>query len=192
MLTMASLSSLDAKALTGNPWFDRLATDFPSYQSDVVAIVQVGHQQISLFDRGQHVVSYPVSTSRYGIGSLQDSEQTPLGVHFVRAKIGDGVPAGTIFKGRQNTGQLASIQPDPVSTKDDFVTTRILWLSGLEAGKNRGGGVDSFSRYIYIHGTHEEGLIGQPASHGCVRMKNADVVALYEKMPINSLVVIVE
>lgn len=179
------------EAVSGNPWFDRLTQTYPEYQSQVVAIVQVGHQQISLFSDGQHVASYPVSTSRYGVGNVEGSEQTPLGLHYVRQKIGGDVASGTVFRARQNSGFIAETEYRPVSTGQDFVTSRILWLSGLEPGSNQGNEVDSFKRYIYIHGTHEEGLIGQPASHGCVRMKNDDVLDLYERMPLDSLVMIV-
>lgn len=179
-------------AVTGNPWFDHLTDSYPEFQSEVVAIVQIGHQQISLFKEAQHIASYPVSTSRYGIGNKDGSEQTPLGLHYVRKKIGDDAPIGAVFRGRANTGVIAETEHRPVSTGDDFVTSRILWLSGLEPGKNSGDDVDSFNRYIYIHGTHEEGLIGQPASHGCVRMRNQDVLELYEQMPLDSLVMIVQ
>ena len=93
---------------------------------------------------------------------------------------GHNAPINTIFTARVNTQKKAKIQKDPDNTDDDFVTSRILWLDGLEEGINRGPGVDSYNRYIYIHGTHEEGLIGQKASHGCIRMFNNDVIELFE------------
>jgi len=95
-------------------------------------------------------------------------------------RYGDNAPINTIFTARENTNKRAEIQINPNDTEDDFVTSRILWLDGLENGINRGVGVDSYSRYIYIHGTHEEGLIGQKASHGCIRMFNNDVIELFD------------
>ena len=101
-------------------------------------------------------------------------------MHEIKEKIGDKAPINTIFTARENTNKIAEIQINPNDTEYDFVTSRILWLDGLENGINRGAGVDSYSRYIYIHGTHEEGLIGQKASHGCIRMFNNDVIELYD------------
>jgi len=97
----------------------------------------------------------------------------------IAQKIGDGAPLNTIFKSRKNTGKIADIDQQ---SDEDYVTSRILWLKGLEPGHNAGPGVDSFARYIYIHGTHEENLIGQPASHGCIRMRNQDVLELFERV----------
>lgn len=176
----------------GNPaWFANVADQFSELNPRVIAIVNVAQQELSLYENGELRASYPVSTSRYGVGSLAGSEKTPSGLHYVRKKIGDGSSPGTVFKGRVNTGYVVEPIESPYFTLEDYVTTRILWLSGLEPGHNEGEGVDSYHRYIYIHGTHEEGLIGQPASHGCIRMKNDDVIALYEQMPLESLVMIV-
>jgi lipoprotein-anchoring transpeptidase ErfK/SrfK len=126
------------------------------------------------------VESFPISTSKYGEGSIENSFKTPLGFHEIKEKIGDNVLVNTIFVARNNTGKVANIIESPINTESDHVTSRILWLNGLESGINSGPGVDSYSRYIYIHGTHEEGLIGQKASHGCIRMFNNDVVYLYD------------
>jgi len=178
-----------------DPWqpvLDELAERYPQRDRARVVIVSVGEQRLHYFLDGRLIRSYPVSTSRYGIGSAEGSNRTPLGVHRVRRKIGAEAPLGTIFKARQDTGTVAEIVREPRITGDDFVTTRILWLDGLEEGRNRGPGVDSFQRFIYLHGTHEEGLIGQPASHGCVRMYNQDVMELFEALPEDALVVIVE
>lgn len=165
-----------------------LESQHPEHQTGTVLLVDVSRQQLFLYRNGRETARYPVSTSKYGIGSKSGSNKTPLGAHYVRKKIGADVAPGTIFKARKNTGRIAEIEHQPRATGDDYVTSRILWLSGLEPGKNRGGDVDSFQRYIYIHGTHEEGLIGQPASHGCIRMKNADVIELFEQVPESSLV----
>ena len=98
----------------------------------------------------------------------------------------------TIFRSRANTGKVAKILTEPIDVEEDLVLTRILWLEGLEPGVNRGPGIDSKSRYIYIHGTNEEGLIGTPASHGCLRMKNDDVIDLFDRVPVGTEVWILD
>ena len=118
--------------------------------------------------------SYPVSTSKRGFGTKVDSYKTPTGIHQVKEKIGDGAKIGTIFKSRQNTGRIAKIIKEKKETRSDSVTTRILWLDGKEKHNS-----NSYPRWIYIHGTPEEGLIGTPASYGCIRMRNQDVIELY-------------
>ncbi len=163
----------------------------PELAPEVAAVVSVGEQRLYLYRGGEQVANYPVSTSRFGTGSRLGSLQTPLGAHRVRRKIGEGAPIGRIFKGRSDTGEQARILTQPIDSDEDHVTTRILWLDGLEPGRNQGDEVDSYRRFIYIHGTHEEGLIGRPASDGCVRMRNIDVVELFEQLPENALVVIV-
>lgn len=125
------------------------------------------------------VRTYPISTSKYGLGSEAGSFKTPLGRHRVAQKIGAGAPLNTVFKERVNTGRVAAIDRTLQGAPHDDVTTRILWLEGLEPGKNRGRGIDSKERFIYIHGTTSEGLIGRPASNGCVRMYNKDVIELF-------------
>jgi len=157
-----------------------------------VAIVSLSDQTLSLYRDGALVKIYPVSTSKYGAGNKDGSYMTPLGVHRIREKIGGSAPFGTIFKARRNTHRVAQIVSDQTKTPHDFITSRILWLEGQEPGVNRGEGIDSYARYIYIHGTHEEGLIGQPVSVGCIRMRNRDVVELYDQMREDDLVVIVE
>ncbi len=162
------------------------------YRTDVVVIVDISRQELAHYRDGKLVKVYPVSTSEKGVGNREGSLQTPTGLHVVREKIGQQAPLLAIFKSRQPTGELASIETAPRHLDKDLVTTRILWLSGLEPGVNQGGDVDSYQRYIYIHGTPEEGLIGQPASHGCVRMKNRDIVELFSQIPEGALVWIVE
>ena len=154
-------------------------------------MVSVSKQQLFLYANGNLERVYTVSTSRYGVGNEDGSLKTPLGVHRVLEKIGAGAPSGTIFKHRKNTKQIARIYKTQAKSPYDVITTRILQLEGLEPGINRGAGIDTRERNVYIHGTHEEGLIGQPASIGCVRMKNADVIELFEKMEQDSLVVVV-
>ena len=171
---------------------DQIFLRYPEYRADIVAIVDVSEQEIRLYEQGDFTVSYPVSTAEKGVGNKNNSYQTPLGLHYIRNKIGAGAARLSIFDSRSNTGKIATLETRPRHTGEDLVTSRILWLSGLEPGINQGQGVDSYRRYIYIHGTQEEGLIGQPASHGCIRMRNADVMDLFKRMPERSLVWIIE
>lgn len=172
---------------------DDLARSYPDRVRDPLVIVRVGEQRLYLFEHGLPMRDYPVSTSRYGVGSEDGSLKTPPGVHKVRRRIGEHVPPGTIFRGRRDTGEQAHILTGADErSPNDNITSRILWLEGLENGVNRGEGIDSFERFIYIHGTDEEGRIGRPASEGCVRMTNADVIDLFERLQEDALVVIVE
>lgn len=123
---------------------------------------------------------YPVSTARNGLGERNGSYCTPRGRHCIAEKIGAGQPLYTVFKARVPTGEIWSPELARIKPDCDWILTRILWLEGLEEGKNKGSTVDSHSRYIYIHGTDEEHLIGTPVSHGCIRMKNADMAELFE------------
>ena len=111
-------------------------------------------------------------------------------MHSIKDMIGDGTPLNTIFISRIDTKRTASIIKNNLDTEDDLVTSRIIWLDGEEEGVNKGIGVDSYNRYIYIHGTHEEGLIGQKASHGCIRMFNDDVIMLYNQVQLGTKVYI--
>jgi len=153
-------------------------------------LISAERQQLSLCDDQQVLATYPISTSRYGLGGEEGSYKTPLGKHRICAKIGAGEPCGTVFVGRKSQGYQAEILADQSRSEGDSITSRILWLEGLEAGLNRGVGCDSKQRYIYIHGTAEEGLIGQPVSIGCVRMKNSDVIELFEQISEGDLVLI--
>ena len=143
-------------------------------------LVDISQQRLFLLDsRGDLIISYPISSSSYGEGQIQNSFKTPLGNHIIKEKIGADAPKNIIFKERINTGRFAEIYHNDYDSEDDHVTSRILWLEGTEEGFNKGGNVDSFYRYIYIHGTPEEGLIGEKASHGCIRMFNQDVIELF-------------
>ncbi len=162
----------------------------PVLAGDVSLRVSISKQQLCVIRAGEILKAYPVSTSKYGIGSKQLSNKTPLGRHAIAKKIGAGMPALTVFKNRVAVGRLnhANLTREPV--KQDLVTSRILWLKGLEPGLNSGRRVDSFHRFIYIHGTADEGLIGTPASHGCIRMKNADVMELFDSVDVGTPVMI--
>ena len=154
-------------------------------------VVDIATQQLFFLKKGKIDEIYSVSTSVYGTGSKVNSFKTPLGRHKISEKIGEGLPEGAILKGRRWTGAIANIIKEPIDTDFDVVTSRILWLTGLEEGKNSGSDVDSKSRYIYIHGTAEEGLIGKPASDGCVRMYNIDVISLFNSVNIDTEVWII-
>lgn len=131
--------------------------------------------------------SYPISTAQNGLGNRIESNKTPFGIHRIRQKIGGGQPQGMIFQAREPTGEIAA----NLDNRDkDEITSRILWLDGMEQGINRDGAYDTFSRYIYIHGTSDEKRIGEPVSAGCIRMKNADVVELFDEVLVNDLVII--
>ena len=166
------------------------AQTMPPASTDISLVVECSRQRLTLLQAGRPIASWPVSTSRFGLGSRAGSNCTPLGKHRIAEKIGEDAPLGTIFRSRQDTGQLAEIHRDQTDVEEDLVLTRILWLEGLEPGRNQGPGVDSKQRYIYIHGTNEEGLIGQPASHGCVRMRNEDVAELFSRVPVGTPVTI--
>ena len=141
-------------------------------------------------DDGLLLRRYPVSTSKNGAGELRGSECTPTGRHIVRAKIGADMPPFTVFKGRRPTGEIWT--PELDAPDRDWILSRILWLSGSERGINRLGLVDTMRRYIYIHGCAESAPMGTPESHGCVRMRNADVIELFDLVPVYTTVSIVE
>ncbi len=130
---------------------------------------------------------YVISTAAKGLGGQQDSYRTPTGLHYVRERHGDGLPPWAILQDRVHTGEIADSTQAAVR---DVITSRILWLSGMESGVNEGGRMDSYARWIYIHGTADEASLGQPSSHGCIRMRNRDVIELYDRIPLGTLVVI--
>ena len=142
-------------------------------------IVDISEQRLYFMQNDKILESFPISTSKYGEGSVVNSFKTPLGLHEIKEKIGENAEINSIFISRINTMRKAEIYKSIYDSSNDYVTSRILWLSGLEVGLNKGSGIDSYDRYIYIHGTHEEGLIGQKASDGCIRMFNKDVVHLF-------------
>jgi hypothetical protein len=171
-----------------------------------VLIVNVADQTVSLFEKSfsrsggrqtaafsgslpraatkefRFVKKFRCSTSRFGISQIAGSNGTPLGLHRVVEKIGGGWPVGTVFKGRQPIGYTWQGMPDAK------ITTRLLWLEGLEPGFNRGGNVDSHARYIYIHGTGDQTTIGRPASHGCIHLADTDLIPLFDRLPSGTLV----
>ncbi len=155
--------------------------------------INVTKQQLSLFDdAGNLLHQYPVSTSKYGTGNTNGSEKTPLGLHRIKDKLGGAMPLNEVFIGRVPQGNLEECVERGINLPDDVIMSRILWLEGMEPGRNQGGYVDSYQRYIYIHGTNHEDSIGTPSSIGCIRMCNQDVVDLYRLVDIGSEVLIEE
>ncbi|MEO8589025.1 MAG: L,D-transpeptidase [Flavobacteriales bacterium] len=152
--------------------------------------ISVRRQSLFHVRSGHLLAEYPVSTASAGLGSLVDSYRTPTGLHRVTQKIGGQVPPLGILRDREFTGAFAD--PDFAGLDKDWITSRILWLSGLEPGVNQGGDVDSHERFIYIHGTANENSVGTPNSMGCVRMRNSDIIALFEGVPVGTLVVILD
>ena len=161
-----------------------------TYAENAHIEVDISEQRLYLIENNLIKASYPISTSKYGEGSIENSFKTPLGEHSIKEMIGEEAEINTIFNSRINTKRSATIIDQFEDTDNDYVTSRIMWLDGEEEGFNKGGNVDSFRRYIYIHGTHEEGLIGTKASHGCIRMFNYDVIELFNLVNIGTKVLI--
>jgi hypothetical protein len=159
--------------------------------TDFILLVSVDGQTVSLFEKGEFAKDFPCSTSRFGMGQAEGSNCTPLGLHCITEKIGAGEPAGTVFKSRQIIGH--TLQPEFADAK---ITTRIMWLEGLEPGFNKEFNaevnVDSHDRYIYIHGTADQNSIGKPTSCGCIHLADADLIPLFDLLPSGTLVWISE
>lgn len=153
--------------------------------------ISIKRQTLTLYDDiGAVLARYPVSTAANGAGCEKDSGCTPLGVHTIRAKVGAGADANTVFVGRRPTGEICTPELMEKLPERDWILTRILWLSGKEIGKNRLGNVDTMQRYIYIHGSPDSVEMSKPGSHGCVRMRNADIIALFDTVPVDTRVFI--
>ena len=144
-------------------------------------IVLIPDQQLELLDdAGKLLRSYAVSSSGKGVGEMCGSYRTPRGRHVIRARIGAGQPVNSVFVSRRPTGEIHTPELGAQFPERDWILTRILWLSGCESGYNRSGSCDTMRRYIYIHGTPDGTTLGKPGSHGCIRMRNADMVELFE------------
>lgn len=149
--------------------------------------VSLAAQRLTLRDdQGNLIRSYRVSTAARGAGEQMGSYQTPRGRHRIRARIGDGLPLGAVLRGRRPTGEVCTPELMAAQPGKDWILTRILWLCGEEPGLNRGGQVDTMRRYVYIHGTPDGTDLGVPGSHGCVRMANADMVELFDQVPVGT------
>ncbi len=167
-----------------------LSVKYRGVSFDRFVYVAAKKQRMYLIDGDAVVQSYSISTAKKGIGSKMGSYQTPAGLHRIADKVGDELEACSILKSKQATGQKAEILSEARSSGEDLITSRILHLKGLEDKVNSGEGCDSYERGIFIHGTHEEGLLGVPASKGCVRMANADIIDLFNRVEVGTFVVI--
>ncbi|HZV98689.1 MAG TPA: L,D-transpeptidase [Methylophilaceae bacterium] len=155
--------------------------------------ISIARQTLTVLNEaGLLLAQYPVSTALRGAGEEKGSYCTPRGKHVIRAKIGADAPINSVFKGRRATGEVWTPDLGAQFPERDWILTRILWLSGCELGRNRLGNVDSMQRYIYIHGTPDIEPMSEPHSHGCVRMRNADVIELFELVPVHTPVLITD
>ncbi len=152
--------------------------------------VSIADQRLDLLERNRTVAVYPVSTARNGPGEQCGSGCTPRGWHRIRIKIGAGLPLNTVFVGRRPTGEIYDAELAARYPERDWILTRILWLTGLEPGLNQGGDHDTLRRFIYIHGCPDSAPMGQPLSHGCIRMRNRDLLELFEQVKAGDQVLI--
>ena len=191
-LTLIIISLLTLNTTAQNSIIEQVNNylDSKNTFTEEVIYVSIKKQKLYHIQNNQIIKEYIISSSAYGIGSKAGSNKTPIGLHSVREKYGDKTPINGIMVARVFYGNIATIYDDETKSKTDDITSRILWLEGLEKGKNKGKGIDSFNRYIYIHGTSEEGRLGKPASHGCIRMKNKEVIDLYKLVEVGTLVLI--
>jgi len=168
--------------------FDKLPGNSALADQRPIIFIDARKQQLHWIDIDEaESKTYAISTAAKGLGNRIESFKTPIGIHRVKQKIGGGEPVGMVFKARLPTGKVSKKTDN---REEDEITSRILWLDGLEQGFNSGGVHDSYTRYIYIHGTSDEKRIGQPVSHGCIRMKNQDVIDLFDEVLVNDLVII--
>lgn len=145
--------------------------------------ISIAQQQLDLLgDDGQLIQQFSISSAKNGVGQANGSFCTPLGKHIIRAKIGQGQPTNTVFIRRRPTGEIYSPALGEQFPKRDWILTRIMWLSGCEPGFNRGGTVDTMRRYVYIHGSPDSVEMGKPGSIGCIRMRNADLLTLFDQI----------
>lgn len=154
--------------------------------------VNIGSQQMMVYQHDKLIHQYLISTGKNGVGELNGSGKTPRGWHIIRAKIGEGMPVNTVFKERRPTGEIFVPELKIQFPERDWILTRIFWLSGLETGKNRLGNVDTMRRFIYIHGSPDDVVMGIPGSKGCIRMRNADLLALFKIVPVGVKLLIEE
>ncbi len=154
--------------------------------------INIAQQKLSLLEGEEVLAHYSVSTAANGPGEIQDSECTPRGHHVIHGKIGATCPFNTVFVSRQPTGEIYTPALRAHFPERDWIVTRILWLCGTEPGRNLGGNVDSMGRYIYIHGAPEDVPMGRPGSRGCIRMRNHDVVELFDRVAVGTAVIIGE
>lgn len=154
--------------------------------------INIATQQLIVWQQQQAIAQFTISSALKGVGEIQGSEQTPRGKHIIRAKIGQHQPLNSVFKARRPTGEIYNAELAEKYPNRDWILTRIMWLSGCELGKNRGGQCDTMRRYIYIHGTPDTEPMGIAKSHGCIRMRNQDIIQLFDLVPVYTPVIIHE
>ena len=154
--------------------------------------IDINAQRLRLCAGKKVVKEFAVSTAKNGSGELLDSECTPRGEHVIAEKIGEGCPANTIFVSRQPTGEIYTPGLRKQFPERDWILTRILWLQGAEPGKNLGGNVDSYGRFIYIHGSPDDVDMGKAGSRGCIRMRNKDVIELFDRVEAGTSVTLID
>ncbi len=154
--------------------------------------VDIATQKMIVFENNKPIRDYLISTAKNGVGEIRGSEQTPRGLHIIRAKIGSHQPVNTVFVGRRPTGEIYTKELREKFPERDWILTRIFWLSGLEVYKNRLGQVDTMQRYIYVHGTPDDVTMGAPGSRGCIRMRNNHIIELFDLVPIHTQIIIKE
>jgi L,D-transpeptidase catalytic domain len=172
--------------------FNKTRSSLGIKHTDRVLVVRIGASTLQFYRKKALVKSYVVSTSKRPPSNIANSLGTPVGLHEIAERIGAGQPPGMVFKSRVPTGRHFSEFAGEPGGQGNMVTSRILWLRGLEPGVNAGGDVDTYKRYVYIHGTHREDGIGKPMSAGCVLMRNSDVVELHDMVRAGDLVWIVK
>jgi len=192
ILNLILISFISFSAFGQNSIIERVNNylDSKNAFANEVLYVSIKQQKLYHIQNDSIIKEYIISSSAYGIGSKAGSNKTPIGLHSIKEKYGDNTPINGRMTGRVFYGDIATIYTDETKSKTDDISSRIFWLEGMEKGKNKGKGIDSFSRYIYIHGTSEEGRLGKPASHGCIRMKNKEVIDLYKLIEVGTLVLI--
>ena len=154
--------------------------------------ISISNQVLTLYKMKSIIKRYSVSTAKKGAGEIMNSECTPRGEHVIAEKIGEGAEEKSVFVGRGQTDEWYDLQLRKLQPNRDWILTRILWLKGIEDGKNKGSGLDSYERYIYIHGSPDDVEMGKPGSKGCVRMKNSDVIELFDLVEVGTRVTISE
>lgn len=152
--------------------------------------IDINAQKMYVFNHEKIINMYLISTGKNGLGEVYNSEQTPRGWHVIRAKVGGDCAINTVFVSRRPTGEIYTPELRTQFPNRDWILTRILWLSGLEIGKNRLGNVDTMRRYIYIHGTPDDVPMGIPGSKGCVRMRNENIITLFDYIPVGTQLLI--
>lgn len=191
MTTQANIEHLNTEHLN-----TETQENIPPNQMHTKIVVNINKQTLEFLVDNQVQASYSVSTAKNGIGSQEGSGCTPLGVHVISEKIGGEQPINSVFVGRVPTGEIYSDELGKQAPERDWILSRILWLSGMEDGCNKGendkGVCDTYQRYIYIHGTPDSEPMGEPLSHGCIRMRNSDIIELYNMVDEGTPVVIVK